>query len=164
MDTDEALTALSKKVSEHLLANQRRLAIAESCTGGFIAKVITDIAGSSQWFEEGFVTYGNESKVRRLGVPRSILEADGAVSEAVVRAMAVGALERSDADVAVAVSGIAGPGGAVAGKPVGTVWLAWAHRHGQSLRVSARLKFFKGDRDAVRRKTVRLALEGLLQQ
>jgi nicotinamide-nucleotide amidase len=146
-------------------------ATAESCTGGWIAKTITDIAGSSQWFSEGFVTYGNDAKVRRLGVPRAVLKAEGAVSEATARAMAMGALVRSGAQVAVAVTGIAGPGGAVPGKPVGTVWLAWAvtqergrtqGRGRKMIHVSAELRHFKGDRDAVRRKTVGAALAGIL--
>jgi nicotinamide-nucleotide amidase len=159
---DRDLARLAARVGRHLLAGERSVATAESCTGGWIAKALTDIAGSSQWFIEGFVTYGNESKVRRLGVPRSVLKADGAVSEATVRAMAAGALERAGAQVAVAVTGIAGPGGAVPGKPVGTVWLGWAERRGRVTRVAVQLKHFRGDRDAVRRKTVRAALQGLL--
>jgi nicotinamide-nucleotide amidase len=139
-------------------------ATAESCTGGWIAKVLTDIAGSSQWFAEGFVTYSNKAKVRRLGVPRAVLKVDGAVSEAVARAMALGALMRSGAHVAVAVTGIAGPGGAVAGKPVGTVWVAWAVKRRRKSQVSAELKHFKGDRDTVRRKTVRAAMAGILNR
>jgi nicotinamide-nucleotide amidase len=123
---------------------------------------MTDIAGSSQWFLEGFVTYGNDAKVRRLGVPRAMLKAEGAVSGAVARAMAAGALERTGAQLAVAVTGIAGPGGGVPGKPVGTVWLCWAARRGRRVRVTALRRQFRGDRDAVRRKTVRLALAGLL--
>jgi len=137
---------------------------AESCTGGWIAKALTDIAGSSQWFTEGFVTYSNESKVKRLGVPRAVLNRDGAVSEATVRAMAIGALRHTEAQVAVAVTGIAGPGGAVPGKPVGTVWIGWAVRRGRHREVDVELKHFRGDRDAVRRKTVRVALEGLLHR
>lgn len=145
-----------------MLKSQRGVATAESCTGGWVAKAMTDIAGSSQWFIEGFVTYSNESKALRLGVPRSVLERDGAVSEATVRAMATGALKRTGAQLAVAVTGIAGPRGAVLGKPVGTVWLGWAERRGNGIRVAVQLKHFRGDRDAVRRKTVRAALEGLL--
>jgi nicotinamide-nucleotide amidase len=145
-----------------LAAAGHTLATAESCTGGWIAKSITDIAGSSQWFKEGFVTYSNESKHERLGVPNSVLLKHGAVSEATARAMAAGALRRARSDIAVAVTGIAGPGGGVPGKPVGTVWLAWAHRRGRGMRVVAQLKHFRGDRDAVRRKTVRVALLGLM--
>lgn len=141
---------------------QRRLVTAESCTGGWIAKAVTDIAGSSQWFLEGFVTYSDEAKVRQLGVSRAVLKKNGAVAKATVRAMAAGALRHSEAQIAVAVTGIAGPGGAVPGKPVGTVWLGWATRRGRVIRVGTQLHHFRGDREAVRRKTVRAALEGLL--
>jgi nicotinamide-nucleotide amidase len=162
-NTDRDLARLAARVGRHLLTGGLNVTTAESCTGGWIAKAMTDIAGSSQWFVEGFVTYSNESKVRRLGVQASLLEIQGAVSEAVVRAMATGAIRRTGASLAVAVSGIAGPGGAVPGKPVGTVWLGWAARRGRAIRVAVQLKHFRGNRDAVRRKTVRLALEGLLQ-
>ena len=160
--TDQALARLAARVGRHLLDSRRSVATAESCTGGWIAKALTDIAGSSQWFTEGFVTYSNDSKVHGLGVSRSVLQAKGAVSEAAVRAMARGALKRSGAELSVAVTGIAGPGGAVAGKPVGTVWLGWAARRGGAIRVAVQLKHFRGDREAVRRKTVRAALVGLL--
>jgi nicotinamide-nucleotide amidase len=161
-NTDLELARLAARVGRHLLESQREVATAESCSGGWIAKALTDIAGSSQWFIEGFVTYSNESKALRLGVPRSVLRNDGAVSEAAVRAMAAGALRRSGAQLAVAVTGIAGPGGAVPGKPVGTVWLGWAKRDGRAIRVAVQLRHFRGDREAVRRKTVRAALKGLL--
>jgi nicotinamide-nucleotide amidase len=161
-NTDQDLARLAARVGRHLLDTRRGAATAESCTGGWIAKALTDIAGSSQWFIEGFVTYSNEAKVTRLGVPPGVLRRHGAVSEAVVRAMAAGALRRTGARLAVAVTGIAGPGGAVSGKPVGTVWLAWAERRGRQVRVAAQLRHFRGDREAVRRKTVRAALEGLL--
>jgi nicotinamide-nucleotide amidase len=159
---DENLAQLAARVGRHLLAGERTAATAESCTGGWIAKALTDIAGSSAWFTEGFVTYSNESKTRRLGVPRSMIQRHGAVSEVVVRAMARGALLRSGADLAVAVTGIAGPDGAVPGKPVGTVWLGWAVRRGRGVRVAVQLKRFRGGREAVRRMTVRRALEGML--
>lgn len=161
-DSDIDLRRLSERVGLALRKTRRHAATAESCTGGWITKALTDIAGSSEWFSEGFVTYSNESKVRRLGVPRSVLQRYGAVSKATVRSMAVGALRRSKAHVAVAVTGIAGPGGGVPGKPVGTVWLAWATRRGEEIRIATALKRFRGDREAVRRKTVRAALEGLL--
>ena len=161
-ETDADLERLAARVGRHLLETRRGVATAESCTGGWIAKALTDIAGSSSWFVEGFITYSNASKVRRLGVARAALDMHGAVSEQVVRAMASNALRRAHAQVAVAVSGIAGPGGAVPGKPVGTVWLAWATRRGGAMRVAAQLKHFRGDRQSVRRKTVRAALEGLL--
>jgi len=162
-NTDHDLARLAARVGRHLLDGGHGVVTAESCTGGWIAKALTDIAGSSQWFVEGFVTYSNEAKVRRLGVPRSVLRTQGAVSEAAVRAMAAGALKRTGAHLAVAVTGIAGPGGAVPGKPVGTVWLGWAERRGRRVHVDAELKHFRGDREAVRRKTVRAALEGLLE-
>jgi len=161
---DAELTRLAARVGQHLLKARRVVVTAESCTGGWIAKTLTDIAGSSKWFVEGFVTYSNESKVRRLGVPRTALKNQGAVSEATVRAMAAGALRRAKAHVAVAVTGIAGPDGAVPGKPVGTVWLGWATRRGGEIRVGTQLKHFRGNRDSVRRKTVRLALQGLLKR
>ena len=157
------MTRLAARVGRQLAAAHTILTTAESCTGGWIAKMVTDISGSSQWFNEGFVTYSNDSKHERLGVPMSVLRKHGAVSEATARAMAAGALRRARADVAVAVTGIAGPGGGVPGKPVGTVWLAWARRIGRTMQVSAELRHFRGDRDAVRRKTVRAALLGLMR-
>ena len=161
-NTDQDLARLAARVGRHLLDTRRGVATAESCTGGWIAKALTDIAGSSQWFIEGFVTYSNESKMQRLGVSSLVLRRHGAVSEATVRAMAAGALRRTGAQLAVAVTGIAGPGGAVPGKPVGTVWIGWAQRRGRGMRVGVQLRHFRGDREAVRRKTVRAALEGLL--
>lgn len=141
-----------------LRARGETLAAAESCTGGLIAAACTSVAGSSDWFERGFVTYSNEAKVESLGVPAASIAAHGAVSEPVVRAMAEGALTHSKAQWAVAVTGIAGPGGAVPGKPVGTVWLALAHR-GRVL-LAERLQF-DGDRSAVREQTVQRALAQL---
>ena len=155
---DSALSALSRDVAERLLAARRRLVTAESCTGGWIAKLCTDIAGSSDWFDCGFVCYSNAAKVRDLGVPARLIEAEGAVSEPVVRAMAEGAIARTGANVAIAVSGIAGPGGAVAGKPVGTVWFALAHQTSDRLECQGHLIQFDGNRDAVRRRAVEFAL------
>ena len=162
-NTDRDLARLAARVGRHLVKREFSVVTAESCTGGWIAKALTDIAGSSQWFVEGVVTYSNESKIRRLGVPSSVLKIRGAVSEATVRAMATGAIRRTGARLAVAVTGIAGPAGAVPGKPVGTVWLGWAQRRGRAIRVAVQLKHFRGNREAVRRKTVRLALQGLLK-
>jgi nicotinamide-nucleotide amidase len=161
--TDEDLFVLAEKVGRHLLASTRVITTAESCTGGWVGKVLTDVPGSSQWYETGYVTYANGAKTALLGVLPADLEAHGAVSETVVKAMAVGALERASAQVAIAVSGIAGPDGGTPGKPVGTVWFAWAWKHGRSIRTQTRMKVFKGDRDAVRRKAVRNALEGVLE-
>jgi nicotinamide-nucleotide amidase len=136
------------------------IATAESCTGGLIAAACTSVAGSSDWFERGFVTYSNEAKTQMLGVPAASIAQHGAVSEEVARAMAEGALVHSPARFAVAVTGIAGPGGAVPGKPVGTVWLAWAQRDGAT---QAERLLFAGDRAAVRGQTVSQALMRLLQ-
>ncbi len=145
-------------LADALRARAWRLATAESCTGGLIAAACTDMAGSSDWFERGFVTYSNEAKVEMLGVDAGLIAAHGAVSDAVARAMAEGALVRSRADVAVAVTGIAGPGGAVPGKPVGTVWLALAQRGGATQ--SERLQL-SGDRARVRAQTVEIAVQRL---
>ena len=152
---EAAVTALA----DALRARRQTLAAAESCTGGLIAAACTSVAGSSDWFERGFVTYSNEAKHEMLGVPVALIAAHGAVSEPVVRAMAEGALAHSPADWAVAVTGIAGPGGAVPGKPVGTVWLAVAPR-GRQTRVQ--LLQLGGDRAAIREQTVRQALQALL--
>ncbi len=135
------------------------LATAESCTGGGIAQALTDISGSSAWFERGFVTYSNVAKAEMLGVRLSTLETHGAVSEATVREMAAGALQHSHAQVAVAVSGIAGPTGGTPEKPVGMVWFGWALRDGE---VHARLHHLSGDRAAVREQSVQIALQGVL--
>ena len=160
--TDAVLSALAREVGLRLFESKRRLVTVESCTGGWIAKLCTDIAGSSDWFDCGFVCYSNAAKVRDLGVPARVIEIEGAVSEPVVRAMAEGAIERSGANVAIAVSGIAGPGGAVPGKPVGTVWFALAHRTADRLECQGHLIQFDGNRDAVRRHAVEYAL-GLLR-
>lgn len=146
-------------LADALLARRLTLAAAESCTGGLIAAACTALAGSSHWFERGFVTYSNDAKVELLGVAQELLQAHGAVSEQVARAMAQGALVRSRANIALAVTGIAGPGGAVPGKPVGTVWLAW----GTPQAVFAECLQLGGDRDAVRGATVAAALQRLIQ-
>lgn len=138
-----------------------KLATAESCTGGLIAGACTSIAGSSDWFDRGFVTYSNDAKTDMLGVPPGLIQAHGAVSQPVALAMAEGALVHSAAHWAVAVTGIAGPGGAMPGKPVGTVWLAWAQAGAAP---QAELFQFSGDRARVREQTVRQALQGLLQR
>jgi nicotinamide-nucleotide amidase len=136
-----------------------RLATVESCTGGLIAAACTSVSGSSDWFERGYVTYSNESKVETVGVPAATLAAHGAVSEAVAVAMAEGALRRAPVELAVAVTGVAGPGGGTPDKPVGLVWLAW----GTDGHVRAARLQLAGDRAAVRRQTVHEALERLLE-
>ena len=159
---DHGLRERAVRLAEKLLSRRRTVATAESCTGGWIAKVITDLPGSSDWFGYGVVSYSNPAKQELLGVPATLLIEHGAVSEPVVIAMAEGILRRSDADLAVAVSGIAGPSGGSADKPVGLVWFAWAVMGDRGLMVKAEQRQFEGDRDAVRRQTVALALDGLL--
>lgn len=138
------------------------MATAESCTGGWIAKAVTDVAGSSAWFEAGYVTYSNAAKQKMLSVRARTLAGSGAVSEAVVREMARGALVASGADIVVAVSGIAGPGGGTPDKPVGLVWFCWARRRGRSARLWTRKRRFRADRQAVRLAATMEALKGLL--
>jgi nicotinamide-nucleotide amidase len=143
-----------------LKARGQMMATAESCTGGLIAGACTDISGSSDWFERGFVTYSNAAKTELLGVPAALIDAHGAVSEPVARAMAEGALAHAHAHWAVAVTGVAGPTGGSPGKPVGTVWFGWATPQG----VFTEHQRFGGDRAAVRQATVAHALTGLLQR
>jgi nicotinamide-nucleotide amidase len=162
--TDAELLELAVRLGQALLASGRRLATAESCTGGFIAKTLTDIPGSSQWFECGYVTYSNAAKVRDLGVAQATLLQHGAVSEATVREMAAGALRVADVDVAIAVTGIAGPDGALPGKPVGMVWFAIVFRSKAGTRIDSSVCHFVGDRDAVRRQSVRYALNLILER
>jgi nicotinamide-nucleotide amidase len=157
---DKRMEALARKVGERLAELGMSMAVAESCTGGWICKAMTDIPGSSGCFDRGFITYSNEAKQEMLGVTAATLEAHGAVSEATVREMVQGALERSQASVAVAISGIAGPSGGTAHKPVGTVWLAW-QRAGEEAR--SRREHIDGDREQVRYQAVIIALEGVLE-
>lgn len=151
---------LATRLGAALRARRWLCAAAESCTGGLVAAAITEVAGSSEWFDRGFVTYSNDAKEAMLGVPQAILDAHGAVSEATARAMAEGALAHSRADVTVAITGIAGPAGAVPGKPVGTVCFAWAVR-GAGSRVETH--HLPGDRAAVRAAAVAIALERLVE-
>jgi len=146
-----------------IILRQQKLfcAVAESCTGGSLAAAITDIPGSSQWFDRGFVTYTNEAKEQMLAVPQATISAYGAVSAQTVTAMAEGALAASGALVSVAISGIAGPGGGSTEKPVGTVWIAWS---GASQPTSSQCYFFAGDRAAIRQQAVHMALQGLIQR
>ena len=154
----QALEANLTQISLRLLARRHMLATAESCTGGMIAAACTDLSGSSQWFERGFVTYSNEAKAEMLAVPPGLIEEHGAVSESVARAMADGALAHSRAQVSLAVTGVAGPTGGTKAKPVGTVWFAWC----VGGETHSEMQHFAGDRAAVRTATLRYALKRLL--
>ena len=151
-------TTLTEALAAKLQARGYQLATAESCTGGLIAATCTSLSGSSLWFERGWVTYSNQAKTTELGVDSELILQHGAVSEAVARAMASGALQHANAQVSVAVTGVAGPTGGSPDKPVGTVWLAWGLPQG----VVSERRVFSGDRDAVRQATVLYALERLL--
>jgi nicotinamide-nucleotide amidase len=157
--TDATLEEIALAGGRILRQKGLMLTVAESCTGGWIAQAITSIEGSSGWFERGFVTYTNISKREMLGVSATTLARQGAVSEATVRAMAEGALAHSHADVALAVTGIAGPGGGSAERPVGTVWIAWAGKHRDTI---ASRYSFTGERAQVRRQSVVAALAGMI--
>ncbi|MEO7405323.1 MAG: nicotinamide-nucleotide amidase [Burkholderiales bacterium] len=157
----ESLDALAAQLGERLQREGAMLATAESCTGGWVAEAVTAIAGSSAWFDRGFVTYSNEAKMEMLGVPGGTIAVYGAVSEATVCAMALGALERSRAGVTVAITGVAGPGGGSVDKPVGTVWFGWAVRGGTITAIERR---FSGDREAVRRQAVAFAIAGVIER
>lgn len=156
--TDLELDQLAARLGERLRAAHDSVVTAESCTGGWIAKAMTGVSGSSDWFDSGMVAYSYEAKQALLGVRPQTLETQGAVSRETVIEMVSGALVRSGASLAVAVTGIAGPGGGSADKPVGTVWIGWKRRGGYT---RAELFHFGGDRDAVRRQTVATALRGL---
>lgn len=155
----DPLTKIAESAGRALLAKKLKLTAAESCTGGWVCQAVTAISGSSAWFDRGFITYSNEAKQELLDVPESLLKEFGAVSEETVRAMTAGALAHSRAELAVAISGIAGPTGATPDKPVGTVWLAWQHRGKDSI---AKLEQFTGDRTAIRAQAVAAALQGVL--
>ena len=155
----DAVQTLTRLLAARLLAKGQMLATAESCTGGMIAAACTDLAGSSAWFERGFVSYSNEAKTELLGVPAALIAEHGAVSEPVVRAMAQGALLHSRAQVAVAVTGVAGPGGGSDSKPVGSVWFGWATPAG----VVTQLCRFEGDRQNVRLACVQHAMQRLAE-
>ncbi len=162
------LLRLSGRLGAVLAANQQMISVAESCTGGGLAAAITEVAGSSGWFECGFVTYSNAAKSRLLGVPESVFERFGAVSRACVLAMSAGVLANSSSHYSVAISGIAGPGGGSAEKPVGTVWIAWRFRAdsstpGESSDAWATRFQFDGDRAAVRQQAVVAALNGVIE-
>jgi nicotinamide-nucleotide amidase len=161
MPSQADLEALAAEAGRRLLQRGEWLATAESCTGGWVAQAVTAIAGSSAWFDRGFVTYANAAKEEQLGVPATTLERHGAVSEATARAMAQGVLCHSRADWSLAITGIAGPAGGSPDKPVGTVCFAWAQKDGGC---EAQTCLFAGDREAVRAQSVRHALVGLLER
>ena len=161
--TDAALHRLSARVGKRLRSAGETIVTAESCTGGLIAKVLTDLPGSSDYFERGWVTYSDAAKQAELGVEAATLARHGAVSEAVALAMVSGALRHSEADCAVAVTGVAGPAGGSRDKPVGLVWIGWGFRREGRNRVHATGYRFSGGRDTVRRWSVVAALKGLLE-
>lgn len=161
---DAELLDLAETMARRLVEAGLVLVTAESCTGGWIGKVCTELPGCSTWYRGGAISYANEAKTLMLGVTPALLEAEGAVSEAVVRAMAVGALERLGGDTAVSVSGIAGPDGGTAEKPLGTVWFAWATRRDGRIELQTARERFPGDRDTVRRQAVARALRGVLSE
>ena len=172
--SDAQLTALARALGEELQFRGARVACVESCTGGWIAKTLTDVPGSSEWFGWGWVTYANDAKRQLVGVPEAILAADGAVSEATVAAMARAGRVLSGAEFAVAVSGVAGPDGGTPEKPVGTVWFGWdaprdmidrgtAHATDPDVPGITELRVFAGDRESIRRHTVAHALQGLME-
>lgn len=159
--TDKDLYQIANQAGEALLRRQQTLAVAESCTGGWIGQTATAIAGSSRWFERGFVTYSNAAKIQMLAVPEAAIRQHGAVSEAVVEHMARGALAHSNAHWSIAVSGVAGPDGGSQQRPVGTVWIAWA---GPGDICDSQRFNFPGDREAVRRASVISSWQGLLER
>ena len=164
MADHDSIRKLAGALVDELAASSKAVATAESCTGGWVAKAITDVPGSSAAFGYGIVSYANSAKETILGVKNETLEEHGSVSEPVVEEMARGALHLSGADIAVAVSGVAGPDGGTKEKPVGTVWFAWAVRDGANALVDTALEHFTGDRDLVREATVAYALQGVRER
>ncbi len=164
MADHESIFRLSEALVAELAASGKTVSTAESCTGGWVSKAITDIDGSSAAFAYGIVSYSNGAKESLLGVHPRTLDENGAVSEAVVREMAEGALHLSGADIAVAVSGVAGPTGGTEDKPVGTVWFAWSVRSGGDTKTDASCEHFTGDRELVRESTVAYALQGIRER
>jgi len=161
------LFQLAEKVAAKLLKTSDWLGTAESCTGGWVAKCLTDVPGSSQWFDRGYVVYNGQAKQQMLGVPIDVIKDNGEVSEPVVRALAEGVIANSNASVSVAISGIAGPGGGSDEKPVGTVWFAWSQADKvagvvRGVKTKADVQCFTGDREAVRKQAVMHAMQGVL--
>lgn len=164
MAETESIAALSEALVSELIDAGRTISVAESCTGGWIAKALTDIGGSSRCFAYGVVSYSNGAKESMLGVNPATLIEYGAVSNEVVREMAEGVLNLSGADYAVAVSGIAGPDGGSEEKPVGTVWFGWAVRNNKKMSIDTEKHLLQGDREAVRRRTVTIAMQGVRER
>jgi nicotinamide-nucleotide amidase len=160
MKNTQDLSQLMAQVGPYLLARQMKVCTAESCTGGYLAQMLTALPGSSAWFDCGFVTYSNSAKQKILQVPEDVILKHGAVSETVAINMAMGALSLSSADLAISITGIAGPGGATPDKPLGTVWFAWQLREYDAM---TRCEHFSGDREAVRQQAVMMALKMILQ-
>jgi nicotinamide-nucleotide amidase len=152
----ESLTELAHQLGQLLQQQGKMLATAESCTGGGIAQAITEIAGSSDWFDRGFVTYSNTAKTDMLGVDERVIQTFGAVSQQTAAAMATGALVHSQAQVSIAVTGIAGPSGGSEDKPVGTVWFGWGYAHAKA---QTELQHFQGDRHSIRQQAIQYALQ-----
>jgi nicotinamide-nucleotide amidase len=157
----DTLKLLARRIGARLRRRKLRLATAESCTGGWIAQAVTSVSGSSEWFDRGFVTYSNEAKCELLGVRERTLSRHGAVSRETAKEMAAGALARSHAQFAIAVTGVAGPRGGTKAKPVGTVCFAWSRKRGA---MESATRHFRGDRERVRRQSVVFALKGLLER
>lgn len=161
---NSSITLLTQQLAQILLAKGFKIALAESCTGGLLAAHLTSLAGSSDWFERGFVTYSNQAKEESIGVPKELIERHGAVSEEVARAMAEGVLNHSLAQVSVAITGIAGPGGGSANKPVGMVCFAWGIQENNLIQIRSHTKQFSGDRQSIREQACVYAIKSLLEQ
>ena len=161
---NSSIASLIQQLAQILLAKGFKIALAESCTGGLLAAHLTSLAGSSDWFERGFVTYSNQAKEESIGVPKKLIERYGAVSEEVAKAMAEGVLKNSLAQVSVAITGIAGPGGGSANKPVGMVCFAWGMRVADQIQTHSQTKQFSGDRQSIREQACVYAIESLLAQ
>ena len=161
---NSSITPLIQQLAQTMLAKGFKIALAESCTGGLLAAYLTSLAGSSDWFERGFITYSNQAKEECIGVPKELIERYGAVSEEVAKAMAEGALNHSLAQISVAITGIAGPGGGSSNKPIGMVCFAWGLRVDDQIQTRAQTKHFSGDRQRIREQACVYAIELLLAQ
>ena len=161
---NSSITSLTQQLAQILLAKGFKIALAESCTGGLLAAQLTSLAGSSDWFERGFVTYSNQAKEESIGVPKELIERYGAVSEEVAKAMAEGVLNHSLAQVSAAITGIAGPGGGSANKPVGMICFAWGMQVDDQIQTRSQTKQFSGDRQSIREQACVYAIESLLEQ